>query len=398
MVAASGVHCADLFSRSNDRVYAPAGENVTAAKACGFAMDNGERHAFEYMRMISRGQNGGSMYDGTMNRIPLWMSCLVLLAGCATQDIARDAQELLPDPTFSQWISIRGLGQPWDDGNTKGVFRTTAEQSAAPVWRIGQWASKHSLADPAVTRQTQLNKHRFLIENPSKRVIVDSRRGEFELGITASACYDRPRQANEPWPHLLVETALTDKRYPGASYRVETMRRLDVAMDCRLTGFKDNHPEGAKPSLHAAQFQLFLYVQNLNTESPGYGDMLWFGIPIFDNRRPASDEHYQRDGGKPDASGKFIYILPTNASQPKGSTIFKDGKIVAAPNADWMDIRVDALPWIHRAYELARKGGYFPQTEFTDLYVSGLNLGWEMPGIYDATMQVRGFSIRGAAK
>ena len=333
-----------------------------------------------------------------MNHTPLWMCCLFLLAGCATQNIPDGTQELLPDPTFSQWFGIKGLGQPWDDGKTASIFRTTTEKIAAPVWMLGQWASKHSFADPAVTRQTQLGNHRFQIANPSKRVTVDSRRGELELGIIASACYDRPRQRNEPWPHLLVETALTDKRHPAGAYRVDAMQRLDVAMDCRLTEFTDGHPDGANPALHAAQFQLFLYMQNLNIESPGYGDMLWFGIPIFDNRHASNEERYQRDGGKPDASGKFIYILPSKDCWPRGTTFFKDGKITATRNADWMPIRVDVLPWMLRAYTLARKGGYLPTTELSDLYVSGLNLGWEMPGTYDATMQVRGFTIRRTGK
>jgi hypothetical protein len=322
--------------------------------------------------------------------------CLLLLAGCVTQDPARDTQELLPDPTFSQWFSIQGLGQPWDDGKPQGVFRSTPDKVGAPVWTLAQWASKHNLADSAVTRQTQLGSHRFQIANPSKRVTVDTRRGELELAIFASACYERPRQKNEPWPHLLVSTSLTDARHPEARCRVEAMKRLDVSMDCRLAEFADRHP-GAAPSLHAAQFQLFLYVQNLNTESPGYGDMLWFGLPIFDNRRAASDEHYQRDGGKPDASNKFIYMVPSGACQPQGTAFFKKGSIAAAPDAGWTAIRADVLPWMLRAYTLARKGGYLATTEPADLYVSGLNFGWEMPGTYDAAMQVRGFSIRRAA-
>lgn len=323
--------------------------------------------------------------------------CLLLLAGCVTQEPARDARELLPDPTFSQWFSIRGLGQPWDDGGVQGVFRCSPEKIGSPVWTLAQWASRHNLADPAVTHQTQLGAHRFQIANPSKRVIVDTRRSEVELALSASACYDRPRQRNEPWPHLLVSTALTDTRYPHDNCRIETLKRLDVTMQCRLTEFADHQP-AADPSLHAAQFQLFLYVQNLNTESPGYGDMLWFGLPIFDNRHPASNERYQRDGGKPDASNKFIYMMPSEACQPHGATFFKHGQITASASGDWTTIRADVLPWMLRAYELARQGGYLANTEIADLYVSGLNFGWEMPGSYDAAMQVRGFSIRRAAK
>ncbi len=317
---------------------------------------------------------------------------LMLFAGCATRDAAHAPQELLPDPHFAHWFDIRGLEIPAHDSKAKGVFRTSSDKVGTPVWTLAQWASKHSLADPSLTRQTQLAKHRFQIVNPSKRVIVDSQRGELELGLFASTCYERPRQKGEPWPHLLVSAALTDTRYPSDLCSIKLMQRLDVSMECRLTEFTDKHPD-ANPDLHAAQFQLFLYVQNLNAESAGYGDMLWFGIPVFDNRRPTKEETYQRDGGKPDASGKFIYSLSSQACQPEGQTFFKNGKIIADKKARWTTLRINAAPWIVYAYQLARKSGYLPKTELSDLYVSGLNFGWEMPGTYDAVMQVRKFSL-----
>ena len=323
----------------------------------------------------------------------LLCSCL-FLAGCATRkDDPQASLELLPDPAFAQWFKIRGLGQPADDGQVKGVFRSSEADVGVPAWTLAQWASKHSLADPAVTRQTQLEKTRFQIVNPSKRVVVDSGRGEIELGLFASACYERPRQKNEPWPHLLASAALTDTRYPSAACRIEQMQRLDVAMECRLTAFADKNP-ASDPDLHAAQFQLFLYVQNLTLGDDGYGDMLWFGIPVFDNRHPLKEESYQRDAGKPDASGKFIYSLPAKACQPQGQTFFKDGRVAADKGARWTKIRVDAAPWMVYAYKLARKSGYLRNTDLKDLYVSGLNFGWEMPGTFDAVMQVRGFSLK----
>jgi hypothetical protein len=298
---------------------------------------------------------------------------------------------LLPDPTFSKWLSIKGLGQPDDDGDTKGVFRT-ANPVGAPVWSLAQWASRHSLADPAVTQQKQFDAFRFQIANPSKRVAVDCRRGEIDLGLFASACYDRPRQAGERWPHLLAQTALTDTRYPSTSCRLADMRRLDVALSCRLESFVDKNP-GADPKLHAAQFQLFLVVQNLTRGDDGYGDMMWFGIPVFDNRYPVKAESYSRDGGKPDASGKFIYSLPGKICLVDGKGFFKNEKPLAGKDARWADIRVNAAPWIEYAFKLAQRNGFLRTSEFRDLYVSGLNLGWEMPGTYDAVMQVRDFSL-----
>ncbi len=322
-------------------------------------------------------------------------SCL-LLAGCASRPDPRDPSsplELVPDPTFAGWFHIRGLGQPADDGGVKGVFRSS-DRIGEPVWTLAQWASRHSLADPAVTRQFQIGKTPvFAITNASKRVTVDSRRGEIELALFASACYDRPRRAGESWPHLLASAPLTDTRYPAIACRVERMKRLDVSFACRLDAFADRQPN-ADPKLHAAQFLLFLYVQNLTQGDDGFGDMMWFGIPIFDNRYPERGERYHRDGGKPGASGKFIYSMPTRACLPEGEGFARGERLLAGRDARWVEFRVDVAPWIVYAYQLAQKNGFLKTSQLSDLYVSGMNFGWEMPGAYDASMRLRGLSIR----
>lgn len=324
----------------------------------------------------------------------LVLCCSLLLAGCASRVSPSDPlqpRELLPDPTFAGWFHIRGLGLPADDGNVQGVFRTSGK-IGEPVWTLAQWASKHNLADPAVTRQLQIDAHRFAITNASKRVSVDTRSGEIELALFASACYDHPRLQGESWPHLLASVPLTDTRYASRSCRVATLKRLDVSFACRLDAFDDRHPN-ADPKLHAAQFQLFLYVQNLKQGDDGFGDMMWFGIPIFDNRFPIKQESYQRDGGKADASGKFIYSLPGKACLADGEGFVRNGKLLAGKDARWVDFRINVAPWIVYAYKLARKNGYFPTTDLQDLYVSGMNFGWEMPGAYDASMRLRGLSL-----
>lgn len=321
--------------------------------------------------------------------------CLcALLAGCAsrTDPNGPDApRELLSDPSFSDWFQIRGLGLPTDDGKVKGVFRTSGKVGE-PVWTIAQWASKHSLADPSVTRQITLGESLFAITNLSKRVTVDTARGEVELALFASSCYDQPRKRGESWPHLLVSTLLADTRYPTRICHVTDLKRLDVSFSCRLDSFADREPE-ADPDLHAAQFQLFIYVQNLKQGDDGFGDMMWFGIPIFDNRYPVKDESCQRDGGKAGASDKFIFSMPSRACLRGGEGFVRKGRLLAGEHARWVDFRVDVAPWMVYAYKLARKKGFFPSTDLQDLYVSGLNVGWEMPGAYDASMRLRGLSI-----
>lgn len=323
-----------------------------------------------------------------------------LLVGCCASrqgvDDSRASRELLPDPGFARGFRLRGLGQPDDDGRDKGVFGTLPARGA-PVWTLAQWAARPSLADPAATRRLQLGDQQFALSNLSKRVSVDCRAGELGLGLFASACYDHPRSGGESWPHLLAEAPLTDVRQPARLNRLADLQRLDVSFACRLDAFADRHP-GADPALHAAQFQLFLYVQNLTRGDDGYGDMMWFGIPIFDNRRPSKEETYQRDGGKADASGKFIYSMASRECLADGQGFVRGGRLLANGDARWVPFRVDALPLIERAYRLARARGYLATSEWGDLYVSALNVGWEMPGSYDGAMRLRGLSLLAAPK
>ncbi len=316
---------------------------------------------------------------------------LVALCGCATGKTILD-RNLIDDPTFTNWFTIKGLGAGIDDGKKQGIFPSSRESIGKPAWHIAQWASRYNFADPATTTTTEISKHVFEMRNPSKIFRVDSLNGVVDMGLFASACYDKPRQKNEYWPHLLISTSFTEPRVPDGNCRVINIKKLTLNLDCKLLAFTDKHP-GADPSLHAAQFLLHIVVQNLTRDDDGYGDMIWFGVPIFDNRKEIITEHFSKDRGKPDASGKFIFGMAHEAVRPMGTTFFKDGKIAAGENTSPVPTHADLLPWIHYAFQLARKNGFMRTTSFRDLYVSAMNLGWEMPGTYDATMRVSNLAL-----
>jgi len=326
-----------------------------------------------------------------LNLKNLWIISLIIICGCTTTKPIPD-RDLIEDPKFVNWFNIRGLGGGIDDGRNQGIFPSSSENIGKPTWRIAQWGSKYNFADPKVTSQKEISKHVFQIENPSKRFKVDSQNGVVEMGLFASACYDHPRKEGEYWPHLLISCPFTDTRIPSGDCRLQYIKKLSLNLDCKLLNYEDKHP-AADPSLHAAHFLLHIIVQNLTKGDDGYGDMLWFGIPIFDNRHEIIMENYSEDNGKPDASGKFIFNMSHKTVRPENKTFFKEGKIVAGENTQVIPTNVDILPWIHYAFQLARKNGFMQTTSFRDLYVSGMNIGWEMPGTYDATMRVSNLSL-----
>lgn len=314
-----------------------------------------------------------------------------LICGCATTKTIPD-RNLIEDPKFVNWFDIRGLGGDADDGANQGVFPSSRNSIGNPSWRIAQWGSKYNFADPQVTTKQEISANIFQLENRSKRFLVDSQRGMVEMGLFASTCYDLPRKQGAPWPHLLISTPFTNTRTPSGHCRVENMKKLTLNLDCQLLDYADQHPN-ADPSLHAAQFQVYIIVQNLTRGDDGYGDMLWFGIPIFDNRHAVIPETSFADSNKPGTAGKFIFNIAHEALRSRDATFHNDGEIITGEQSRVVPTRIDLIPWIHYAFQLARKHGFLATTSYRDLHVSAMNLGWEMTGAYDATMRVSGLGL-----
>ena len=141
------------------------------------------------------------------------------------------------------------------------------------------------------------------------------------------------------------------------------------------------------PGLHTAQVSAFWTVHNVTKGNPDCGEMIWFGIPFFDARHPVPPAYYAVDSGKADASGKFICMLDGNRfwKEPTG-------------NGTWQKLDTDMLPLLREALTLAQERGYLKNTQYEDLAVDTFNLGWEIPGPYDAAFEMRGLSMRGAEK
>ena len=152
----------------------------------------------------------------------------------------------------------------------------------------------------------------------------------------------------------------------------------------------DHRCQPVNPSLHASSLYLYLYVKGTN--SKGSTEMMWFGIPLFDNRYPFPGEAGIQDGGKDDASGLFIYNVPSRGFTNMSFT--KNGTPFGSEDNDWMNIDIDLIPTIKRALVLANQKGFMQGVTMDTLFVDGMNLGWEMPGTYDAEMKIKNLSLK----
>ncbi|MEQ4206735.1 hypothetical protein [Actinopolymorpha sp. B9G3] len=210
-------------------------------------------------------------------------------------------------------------------------------------------------------------------ESAAKR-LIRCHDGGLWLEAMASAEYDRPRQPGEPWPHLLVEQV-----WGAAGVRLVDLAKLQFGLTARVDHVVNcMSPAEYDPGLHAAQVTAYFTLQNRNESSPDYGNLVWFGVPVVDNRYDIPPAHYAEDAGHTGPTNQFIAVMPGSEFWDRS---IKDGR--------WHSIRTDLLPFLHHAFSVAQQGGYLPRTRVEELRITTFNFGWELPGAFDVALQVK---------
>ena len=280
------------------------------------------------------------------------------------------ARELIRDRHFRQGFVLL---KPEPGKVVHACELRWGQATVPPVWRLAQWSSRFTLGGiaPRIRDDGTVS-----FGNEAKQVIVALRShadGELVLGLNGSAEYGtRARRRGENWPHLLVsQRFLTPPPLPHLA-----QARFTIAV--RLRASRLHRTPDYTPRLHAAQFQVFFNVQNLTRESAGYGDFLYFGIPLYDSRHRVPKAFHN-----PDQVGKFIYTLPGETYTDK-----------SVADGEWVTVDKDLLPLMRQALEAAWKRGFLQDSRrLSDYRIAAMNLGWEMPGILDAAVQVRDLSL-----
>ncbi|MEN6425416.1 MAG: hypothetical protein ABFE13_08640 [Phycisphaerales bacterium] len=307
-------------------------------------------------------------------------SLLVLLT-LSAGFVARCGQAADTAALFADMQFRRGFLLSYPDssrGRAVEAVLHLGDANNVPVWRLCQWATKYSLAAvPCVRGDTG----DLSYENEGKRVVVGGPgsqnrdlildiHGKTEYGATA-------RKQGESWPHLLVE------QDAPVLYPLDELDGIRLAICLRLLRCT-NHtpPEQYDPGLHAAQFQMFFIVKNTSLVSQDRGNYFWFGVPFFDSRCDVPPAYMAQDAGKGDATGKFIYTVDARLL---GITSLQGG--------DWISVQADLLPLIRSGLQEAVKRGYLKDAALPNYAVVNMNLGWEIPGTFDAAIQVRDLSI-----
>jgi len=285
------------------------------------------------------------------------------------------ASEIIRDPHFQRGFTV--LAPVSGKRVVEGVLQWDAV-GGKPIWNLAQWHTKHTIAGAKAER---LPSGAVRFSNAAKAVTVGpagSEEADVILAVNASKEYgDHARKKGEGWPHLLVSQRF--ETHPA----IPDLKEVRFHVSVRLRRSEHHKTDNYTPRLHAAQFLFFVTIQNLNKQSPGYGDFLYLGVPLYDDRRRVT-----RPFAAPDIWGKFIY---TPASDVYTTESTHDGQ--------WVTIDKDLLPIIHESLKTAwAKGSLKDSHDLSDYRLGGMNIGWEVPGIFDVEMQLRDLSLRAVAK
>ncbi len=300
---------------------------------------------------------------------------LAAAAGEPTADgspgAATSRRELIRDPHFRAGFR---LIEP-QPGRRVEYGRLTGLGGGDPVWDLDQWSSRLPLAaGPPATTEAGLRRW----TNTAKSVTLGeagTAAADLALAVNASVEYaGRARKAGEPWVHLLVEQSFADP--PSLAALTSARLRLQA----RLLRSEFHRTEDYAPGLHAAQFQMFLMLQNRNRQSPGFGKLAWFGIPLYDDRSRFPQAFKAQDTG---GTAMFIFT--------PGGEVFS-GR--SAHDREWIRVDQELRPLFLEALATAWQRGFLSESrELADYRVTGMNLGWEVPGLFDVEMQVRDLSL-----
>ena len=318
----------------------------------------------------------------------------LLLSGCDkgnNVDPDEDKIALLLDNKFQDGFSVMPANNSPDTYPINFDLRLPGTSSdSAIMWTVAQWGSKtgfgdsygntlitgHAPYEPIKTGDT------YRYETETKAFEINPIEGSLTFELTTSKEYVdnngniKPRSASvEPWVHLLIEQGFSDM------VQVKDTESIVLTMDIHLTKMVNMFGSATyNPNLHAAQFLMYLVVKSVN---PMDSEYMWFGIPLYDNRYTTIAESGMIDTGE----NKFLYSMPSNDYIP-------GGLVAGASIENKVSVNFDIVPYFERALNICKtQHNRFLNSTADDLYIQGMNLGWEIPGVFDVSVTVSNLSL-----
>jgi len=307
----------------------------------------------------------------------IFLSCFPVIATAETPDNGRI--NLFQDTDFQHGFNVVSATE------TPGpIDFEFSDPSSGPFWDLGPHHSRYDIRKSTL----KIDDTGREFSDPGKTIrIYRDEKGEsvLRLDVHADKEYSRPRKINENWIHLLIQHNFSDRE----KVRLADIKELVFSMDVHVRKCENLlTPEEYDPKIHCGQATPYFIFSNGNHDSPDYGDYIWFGVPLFDSRYEAQNLYAELDGDpKTIGTGKLIYVLD-------GATTFRENYAGVNPFfGEWAHVEIDLRPHAQEALDAAQKRGLLTHTSFDELEFRHFNLGWEVPGTFDCSLEIKNLKL-----
>lgn len=296
--------------------------------------------------------------------------------------------ELIGDAHFQRGLAVlhidppkgqRNKNDPFNGNWVAGVIQP-GFAAGAPVWRAGQWYSRFDLA--TARREDEVGGTVSFFDGAKTVTFARSGSPSADLKLRLNGrtewCDTSPTTIGA-WPHLLVQ-----QRFENAP-RITALKTLHLRVRYRLNVLDIHRDKNWNDQRQTAKFSIFLTIQDVDPKSSGYGDYLWFGIPLFDSRYSIPHRYVAKDQGNSRKRGtnKFIF---TAGGEPFGVKEYEVGR--------WDSLSCEILALVKTALKTAWESGFLTdRRDLASYSIGAINLGWEISGPVDAEMQISDLSL-----
>ena len=289
------------------------------------------------------------------------------------------ATRFLKDTSFENGFYVCQFEQK--NNYEHGLF-TYNDTDASPLWQIDPWWSLYDLWE---NRNTETDKYTLSDTLGINEIKYNPDLGSVSMRLNATNIYKgQPHDSTyNYWPHLLLEQNTNicpvDKKKNSTD-----VDKLFAEIDVRMTDFKNTtNTNGENSCLYLVYFYL------RTDKAPGH--KIWFGLTLFEND---ANNVCGVDWNFDPYSDMMIYRMTTVSTFGDLSKSFTTAEGKFAPGDEWKTLRVDLMPEIRRAVEWANRDNIFGvPVSVEDMYIDGVNIGYEIHGNFDATFEFKNLDI-----
>jgi hypothetical protein len=310
----------------------------------------------------------------------MFLLFFILFTYSAGNHLYFQGTELLSDVNYTQGFNVIPACNSTPSECAKAPrYRLYNPFSIAPnstaSWNMAQWTS-HSNISANGTFMNDGKSKGMQWSTEDKRFIL-FQDGRLQMSVNGYHEYGgKYRSPDASWVHLLIQQ---DIGIAGGSVSLDQVTELRWNLDVQLLYMDQHIQPGYNPNVYAGIFPLYMTIQNLAQGDPEYGKYFWLGIGLYDDRVLMSPLYINGDKG----TGSLIY-----------SPAFSNFANISVHSERIVHVTGDMMPFVRLGLQAAVERGFLNSNDLKKYHVGGMNIGWEVTGLNNGTIEIGNFSLK----